>query len=74
MSGLKSIKTQQKAYMNEINKMPIDNAMKGKAIRVSHKKNMDAMYFTGQHWKYLTVDANHANVSDIYFDFWEMTC
>ena len=27
---------QRKAYVNEFNKMPIDDAMKGKAIRVNH--------------------------------------
>ena len=27
---------QRKAYVNEFNKMPVDDAMKGKAIRTTH--------------------------------------
>jgi len=27
---------QRKAYVNEFNKMPVDDAMKGKAIRINH--------------------------------------
>ena len=41
---------QRKAYVNEFNKMPIDDAMKGKAIRVNHVRRERCPNAKNFHW------------------------